>query len=107
MYLGREVIEYRDLCSPFTPDKLLTFFATQVAMKDHTSKPYVELPPASPSARGSKLPVSLREYVGEEAIKGTPSAIIRAEVSRLYGIHISPSHMSHMKKRLVRNGSNL
>lgn len=107
MYLGREVLEHLGLCIPFTPDKLLSFFETQTAWKDTTSAPYVEVAPDHPSARGSKLPTTLRQFVGEQAMAGTPSPIIRAEVSRLFGIHISPSHMSQMRKRLVKNAGNL
>ena len=99
-YLYHEIVSYLDLCAPFTDAEILKILTMQVETHDAVDAASLMLIPIS--NKPQKLTPTMNEFISERVIAGDPSPVIRAEVERLYGVTISPSHMSHLRNRLVR-----
>lgn len=109
-YHARRIVQHLDLSAPWTPEKILQFLTFQAELKDQLAfAERLNVPsPVTPEgkrntfAANAKLTAEMRQLIATMVIDGSPSAIIRAEVKRLYGIDVSASHMSHMRKRVFK-----
>ena len=100
LWLGREITDYLDLCSPMDDAAILAFFEMQVDTHDAVEgSSHIEIP--AQVRKQQKVTPVMNEFIAGRVVAGDPSPIIRAKVERLYGVKMSPSHMSHMRRRLV------
>ena len=109
-YYSTEIIRHLGLSSPMSDDDILAFFAFQADLKDrmwvaeHTRIPLniSRDGKANPMPRQSKLTDEMKQFIAMQVINGSPSAAIRAEVTRIYGVDLTATHMSQLRKRLVK-----
>lgn len=114
-YHARKIINHLGLSAPWTRESILDFLQFQAELKDQLSVAekietfgsYNQHGKFIPSVDKSKLTASMREFIAMQVAANTPSAIIRAEIKRIWGVEVSPSHMSHMRKRVFKKGTNL
>lgn len=113
---GREIFEHLGLSTPLSDDQILRFFEMQIHIKDRMEKvEYAYQPPArfsdgrmNTAVERSKLTAEMRDFIAQMVTKNVPSAHIRAELESKFGVIVSASHMSHMRKRVFgRRSGNL
>lgn len=113
-YHARQIIEHLGLSTPMSAQDMLRFFAFQAELKDRLSlAERVADPTANPRPNGSrnnfaanaKLTRPMREFIAMMVEQGQPSGVIRAELKRIYGVDVSQSHMSHMRKRVFKDNT--
>jgi hypothetical protein len=108
--LGREIIDYLDLSIPWTNETLLSFYTMQTKLADELAKPQIAPLPKGTGPHGvtqRKDRKALYEYIANATLANTPSPMIRADVERIFGVRLSPSHMSQLRKRTLVKGNNL
>lgn len=102
-WFGHSILEFKGWDEPrMGLDNLLEFFEMQVAVKDRQSESFVCLPKDDRPNLKKKLTPEMSEYIGNRVIQKAPSGVIRREIDERYGVQISESHMSHLRKRLVQ-----
>lgn len=113
---GKEIFEYLGLSSPLTDDEILRFFEFQSRIKDRLEAgEYAYQPPShfkdgrvNVAVERAKLTAEMRDLIAQMVSLNLPSSHIRAELSAKFGVAVSASHMSHMRKRVFNNkGTNL
>ncbi len=109
-WLGPQIAEALNISAPFSRQDLCNFFELQLRIYDETHPPdsapaHATLPVAGGSTgRGftkSKTSPEIDAFVARRVDAGLPSGAIRAEVSQHFGVNLSASHMSHMRRRLM------
>lgn len=106
-YYANEIVQYLGLSSPFNDDDIIRFFEFQVALKDRlVVAENLTAPSARPdgAAYPTKICSAAQELIVSMTMAGAKSGRIRQVLLDEMGIDVSPSHLSHLKKRLMRNG---
>ena len=103
-WFGHSIMEYKQWSeASMGSEQLLEFFQMQVAVKDQECKDVVKQPNLQHQPnRKRMLRPEVTELIGTRVLQKTASGAIRREVDERYGIKISESHMSHLRKRLIQ-----
>jgi hypothetical protein len=110
-FYGKEIAEYLAIASPYSPEELFQFFEMQVELYDQLSSlSRITLPPAREAPHDddpsvSKIPREVLTQIAVKVLANVPSPTIRQWAVDTHGVTISPSHMSHLRKRLVKENS--
>lgn len=103
-WFGHSIMEYKQWSeASMGSEQLLEFFQMQVAVKDQACKDVLKQPNLlrQPNRKRMLRP-EVTEFIGNQVLQKTASGVIRREVDERYGIKISESHMSHLRKRLIQ-----
>ena len=100
-WMGKQVAERLGISAPFSNEDLVNFFTVVLHLYDETHPPPVRQLPNSASFPKRITTPEIDEFVKQRSAAGLPSGAIRAEVSQHFGVDLSASHMSHMRKRLA------
>lgn len=103
-WFGHSIMEYKQWKeSDMDSVQLLEFFQMQVAVKDQECKDTVKQPNLQHQPnRKRMLNPEITRLIGDRVLQKTASGAIRREVDERYGVQISESHMSHLRKRLIQ-----
>lgn len=112
---GKEIFEHLRLSTPLTDADILRFFEMQIHIKDRMERVDVAYQPPKLFSDGrvnvaverSKLTAEMRDFIAARVNAGVGSPQIRTELLEKFGVSVSASHMSHMRKRVfgTRGGS--
>lgn len=113
-YYGKEIADYLGLAYPMTNTQILKALEMQVTIKDRLAAAERLMVPALSAAAqhnggcvvSKKLTAEMQEQIGTWVLEGLPSREIRQKIVDTFGVNVSASHMSHLRKRLTKEYQN-